>query len=187
MLQNVVQDLATAAEIEQLERHEVVGGEIVEKASPTARHSYIQSNLIADLQPFQQRRGGRGPGGWWILSECTVELERHEVYQPDIAGWRAERMPRLPEEFPVRIAPDWVCEVLSPTTAARDLHVKRRSYHRARVGHYWVVDPLNLTLSVLRWRDDEYALILAARPGALVRAEPFEEIAIDVASLLGSA
>lgn len=182
-LTSLLQEPATAAVLADMERHEVVGGEVVQKASPTARHSYVQARLAAALDPFQP--DGDGPGGWLILSECTVELETHEVYQPDLAGWRAARLSVLPDTFPIQIAPDWVCEVLSPSTAARDLNVKRRGYHRAKVPHYWIVDPFNRTLSVLQWMDDAYALILAAGPNDVVHAVPFAEIALHVSKLLG--
>lgn len=176
--------LATAADIEELEHHEVVSGEIVQKASPSMRHGVVQANLVGYLFPFQRRRGGGG-GGWWLVPECTIELDCHEVYQPDIAGWRVERLPTVPNEFPVRLPPDWVSEVLSPSTAGRDLSAKRRGYHRAKVMHYWIVDPFNQTLSVLRWRESEYALIQAAGPGEVMRAEPFEAVELDVSALLG--
>ena len=175
---------ATAADLADLERHEVVGGAIVQKASPSFEHGSVQNGLGFALGGFRGRgRGEERPGGWWIGTEVELELETHEVYLPDIAGWRIERNPEPPRGRPVRVAPDWVCEVLSPSTAARDLGWKLQAYHRAHVGHYWVVDPVNHVLSVYRWQESGYVLVLAAGAGEVVRAEPFEAIQLDIGDL----
>jgi Uma2 family endonuclease len=175
--------LLTAAALEDLERHEVVGGELVQKASPSFDHGSIQGSVFAALRDFRGR-GGR-PGGWWLGTEVEIELATHEVYLPDVAGWRIKRVSDPPRGRPVPIAPDWVCEVLSPSTAGRDLGHKRRIYHQARVGHYWVVEPLNHTLTVYRWQDAGYLLALAAVPGDIVRPEPFDAIELDVGDIFG--
>jgi Uma2 family endonuclease len=107
------------------------------------------------------------------------------VYLPDIAGWRIDRVPEPPDARPVRIAPDWVCEILSPSTAARDMGPKRLTYHHAKVGHYWVVHPAEQLLHVHRWGDEGYHLVLAANAGEIVRAEPFDAIEIAIADLFG--
>jgi Uma2 family endonuclease len=173
---------ATAADIELLEHHEVVRGEIVRKALPVVRHSIVQTRIGVVLAPFQGQGGAHGPGGWWIGTEPTIELAIHEVYQPDVAGWRLERVPAL-DEYPIRLVPDWVCEILSPSTADRDLGPKLRAYHRAQVGHYWIVEPAAQTLTVYRWQETGYATALTARTGEYVRAEPFDALAIALASL----
>jgi Uma2 family endonuclease len=162
--------LATAADLLELERHEVVDGEIVKKASPTAWHSYAQGRLLVAIDGLL----GTRQAGWWILPECTIELAPHEVYQPDVAGWRVERMPELPEAFPMKVEPDWVCEVLSPSTARRDVGHKLRAYHSAQVRHYWIVDTHNRTLAILRWQETAYALIVTAGAGDVVHPEPFD-------------
>ena len=136
------------------------------------------------LHGYLERAGGAEcPGGWWIGSEIEVELAPHEVYLPDVAGWRVERMPEPSDAKPVRIAPDWVCEILSPSTAGRDIGHKQRMYHLAHVGHYWVVEPANQTLTVYRWQEAGYLLALAAGAGDIVRAEPFGAIEVDVAGI----
>jgi Uma2 family endonuclease len=174
---------ATAADIELLERHEVVGGEIVRKAMPVIRHSIIQARIVVALAGFHgQGSGGQSPGGWWIGTEPTIELATHEVYQPDVAGWRLERVPEL-DEYPIRLVPDWVCEILSPSTADRDLGHKLRGYHRAHVGHYWIVEPVAQILTVYRWQEAGYTTALTARAGELVRAEPFDALEIALAAI----
>jgi len=174
---------ATAADIELLEHHEVVRGEIVRKAMPVVRHGITQARIGVALAGFHgQGSGGQSPGGWWIGSEPTIEFATHEVYQPDVAGWRLERVPEL-DEYPIRLVPDWVCEILSPSTADRDLGDKLHGYHRAHVGHYWIVEPAAQTLTVYRWEEAGYTTALTARAGDLVRAEPFDALDIALASV----
>ena len=177
---------ATATDLVGLEHHEVVGGELVEKTAPTGEHGTAQYGLGGLLFGFHGPGGGSGPpGGWWFGTEIEVEIEAHEVYLPDIAGWRIERMPEPPRGRPVRVVPDWVCEVLSPSTAARDLGWKLQAYHRARVAHYWVVDPANQVLTVYRGQDAGYVPVLAAGADDVVRAEPFDAIDFDVGRIFG--
>jgi Uma2 family endonuclease len=177
---------ATAADLAALPadlRAEVIGGEIVEKASPSAEHGDAQLGLGAFVRDrFHGGGGGGRPGGWWIMTEVEIELERHEVYRPDLLGWRRERVPGRPTGRAVRERPDWICEILSPSNADRDLVGKMRVYYRHRVPHYWIVDPVARTLIVYRWTDGGYLAVLTAGRGEIVRAEPFEavELPLDV-------
>lgn len=110
--------LLTAAALVELERHEIVGGELVQKASPTFEHGSAQGSVFVALRDFRGRGGC--PGGWWLGTEVEIELAAHEVYLPDVSGWRIERVTDSPSGRPVRMVPDRVCEVLSPSTAGRD-------------------------------------------------------------------
>ena len=171
---------ATAADLAGLERHEVVGGALVEKAAPAGEHATSQFRLARSLGHFDGPPAGDDhPGGWWFGIEAEIELGAHEVYLPDMAGWRIERMPEPPRGRPIRVAPDWVCEILSPSTTGRDLGHKLRAYHLARVSQYWVLDPANQALTVYRWQETGYAPILAADAGEVVRAQPFDAIELD--------
>ncbi|MCA9705743.1 MAG: Uma2 family endonuclease [Myxococcales bacterium] len=165
--------------------HEIVGGMIVEKASPTFEHGAAQGAAAAHARRFYGRDGGGGSTGWWIAVEVDVELEPHELYRPDVAGWRRDRTPQRPQGWPVRVRPDWVCEILSPTTAARDVGPKLRTYHRHEVGHVWIVDPEHRTLTVYRHGADGYVVVLAAGSEETVAAEPFERIPLHVGVLFG--
>jgi Uma2 family endonuclease len=179
---------ATAADLLALPddvRAEVIAGTIVEKAVPSFEHGDAQSSLAALLKdPFQRRRGG--PGGWWIATEVEVELETHEVYRPDLVGWRRERVPERPRGRPIRTRPDWVCEVLSASNAESDLRDKLFSYHRATVPHYWIIDPEHETLTVYRFSSEGYVVVAAGGRADRIRAEPFQEIELEVALLFGS-
>ena len=181
-----VHGTATAAALVDLEHHEVVAGEVVEKASPAIHHSIVQGNIAGALYGLNGHGWGEdSPGGWWLGPEATIELEPGEVYQPDLAGWHIERLPELTVAWPVRVVPDWVCAILSPSTAKRDIGHKQRAYHRARVSHYWVADPVHLTITVYRWREDGYGWALAAGAGDVVRAEPFVGVELNIDRIFG--
>lgn len=168
-------------------RVELLGGTLVEKAAPSSEHGLAQACLAGALSPeFNRRGGGHGQaGGWWILTEVDVELSPQDVFRPDLVGWRRERMPRLPTGRPVTAQPDWVCEILSSSTRRHDTVVKLRRYHRAGVGHYWLVDPDDRTLTVLRHEADGYKVVLTALGDETVRAEPFEALELQVGVLFG--
>jgi Uma2 family endonuclease len=166
---------------------ELIEGVIVYKAMPDVRHGRIQRIIGAILDPYDRPLGEQDqPGGWWLANEVDIKLGTDGV-RPDIAGWRRERVPVMPERDPeikaIIVRPDWVCEVLSPSTAGRDLGEKLRIYHRASVSCYWVVDPANETLTVYRRTDEGYLHVQAVGPTGEVRAEPFQMVAFDVSRL----
>src|SRR5512142_1943672 len=95
---------------------ELLEGSLVVSPRPASRHARAASGLGGELHgPFQRGRGG--PGGWIILDEPELHLGGN-VLVPDLAGWRRERMPQLPDVAAFELAPDWVCEVLSASTQA---------------------------------------------------------------------
>ena len=180
---STVEDLLARPEDARLE---LIDGTIVEKAAPSAEHALAQGALVGALFPaFHRRSGAGGPGGWWILAEVDVELGPHEVFRPDLAGWRRARVAERPSGRPVRIVPDWVCEVLSPSNRRRDTVEKLRRYHQAGVGHYWMIDPDDESLTVLRHEPDGYKVALVATREETVRAEPFGAIELRVGVLFG--
>lgn len=165
---------------------EIVNGELVEKAAGDDRHGDALFQVPLAIGDAYGRRGGGGrPGGWWLRSEVDIFFERDHIYRPDISGWRRDRVEVMPDEFPTRIPPDWVCEVLSPSTAHRDLGVKMDVYHRHGVGHYWVIDRAHRLLVVYRHGPNAYERVLAAEPERTVRAEPFDAIEIFVGRFFG--
>jgi Uma2 family endonuclease len=113
--------------------------------------------------------------------EPEVHLDRHVVV-PDLAGWRRERMPEIPDVRHFDLAPDWVCEVASPSTAKIDRTKKTRVYADAGVGHLWIVDPLLRTLEVFRRVGTNWTLVAAHSDDERVRAEPFDAIELGLAS-----
>lgn len=177
--------LATAADLAALPEEaggEVVEGEIVYKASPSFEHGAAQGALVGQLM---FGGGGRDGRRWWLATEVEIELAAHEIYRPDIVGWRRDRVVTRPSGTPVRERPDWVCEVLSPSTAGRDLSKKRSGYHRAQVPHYWVVDPEHATVTVHRWHADGYLAVQTATVSDVIMLEPFLDAEIVIGSLFG--
>jgi Uma2 family endonuclease len=182
--------LATAQDLLALPdeaRTEVIHGALVDKAAPSAEHGDAQLALGERLRGRFHRRSGSGdaPGGWWILVEVEVELDTHEVFRPDLVGWKRDRVPERPRGRPVRMRPDWVCEVLSPSNAKTDLVDKFQVLHKCQVPHYWIVDPEREVLTVHRWERDGYLVVLQAARGQTVRAEPFEAMEWKVGVLFG--
>lgn len=177
--------LPTFADILALGEHvhaEIIAGELVIHASPSWPHGYAATGLSGELgAPFQRGRGG--PGGWWILTEVDIELSSGDDVRPDLIGIRRSRMPSPPTERPLRVDPEFVAEILSPSTAAFDLGEKRAAYHTARVEHVWFVDPSLRTLTVLRWSADGYVILGVYRGGPPVALPPFEAVAVDVSAL----
>jgi Uma2 family endonuclease len=167
-------------------RLELIDGEFVEKAAPTVQHGRVQGRTMVSVgAPFDRRLGGPGgPGGWWIATEVDVVLDGRG-YRPDLAGWRRERLPELPAGRPVELRPDWICEILSESNRNVDTVKKVRRYHQAGVPHYWILDPVDRTLTVYRNGPDGYLVALAAEAGETVRAEPFDAIELSVSELLG--
>jgi Uma2 family endonuclease len=167
-------------------RAEIIGGAIVEKASPSAEHGQVQGALGGHLfRRFVRRPGGRWPGGWWIGSEIDVEFASHDLYRHDLVGWRRDRVPDCPTGRPVRIRPDWVCEILSPSNEKRDLVDKLRVLHAAAVPHYWIINPEEKVLVVHRHQPAGYLVVLSASSGETVRAEPFDAVELRTGVLFG--
>jgi Uma2 family endonuclease len=179
--------VANLLAIPEAERHhELIGGEIVEKAVPSGEHADAQGGVIGSLRPPFQRKPDRGgPGGWWILPEVEVLLETSDVVRPDVSGWRRERCPERPTGTPVEVPPDFVCEVISPRNANHDMVKKLRLYHHVAIPHYWIVDPRDTTLTVMRWSADGYVTLMRAERGEIVRPEPFEAIELAAGTLFG--
>jgi len=166
-------------------RLETIAGVAEEKAAPSSGHSLAQNQLGGLIGQSFGRQGGGRPGGWWILTEADLELGELDLVRPDLAGWRRERLAALPPGRPLRVVPDWVCELVSPSNARRDRVEKVRLYHRAGVGHYWLLSPEEASLTVLRHEPDGYKVALVATGAERIRAAPFDGLEFSVAELLG--
>ena len=179
-----VADLLAIPEEERF--HEIIDGELVRKAMPSFRHGGAQFRLSNRVGgPYDRRPGGRGgPGGWRFATEVEIQFEDHQVYRPDIVGWRRERLAEIPQEFPISVRPDWVCEILSPSNQQNDLFKKIRTYQRCQVPHYWIIDPIAETLAVYRWTPDGFLLAVVAKGQERVRAEPFDAVELSVHALV---
>ncbi|MFZ2450589.1 MAG: Uma2 family endonuclease [Methylovulum miyakonense] len=164
---------------------EILNGELHTMTRPSGRHGVVGRGLGFNLSgPFDFGRGG--PGGWWIIDEPEVHFIRDvEVAVPDLAGWRRERMPNIPEGHRFEIVPDWVCEILSPSTAKKDRIVKLPIYARYGVPHVWIVDPLAQTLEAFELHGGRWMLIATLKDDDQVAVPPFDAVAFSLADLWG--
>ena len=161
---------------------EILNGRLVTHPRPAPRHALVYSALGMELGgPYHVGKGG-GPGGWWILDEPELHLGP-DVLVPGLAGWRRERMPALPETAWSELASDWVCEILSPSTARDDRVEKMPIYAREGVSHLWLVDPELRTLETYALENGHWVLLGGYRDDDLVSAAPFDAISLNLSAL----
>ncbi len=160
---------------------EIINGELVSTPRPRPEHVLITSSLGGELgPPYQFGRGG--PGGWWILDEPELHLGEH-VLVPDLAGWRKERMPEMPKEAWFSIPPDWVCEVLSPSSAGRDCIEKAPIYAEHGVKYMWLLQPEHRRLEIYSLARGRWTLVAKHTEEEKVRGAPFGELQLDLSLL----
>jgi len=166
---------ASYADIEALPPNmvgEIIHGVLHAHPRPAPKHSVAANKIGFEVTgPFGYGRGG--PGGWIFMVEPELHLGPHVVV-PDIAGWRTERLTPFPTTAFVETAPDWLCEVLSPSTQALDRTEKLAVYAEAGVGHCWYVDPLARTLEVFALTGGKWLLAAAFKDDDPITAPPFE-------------
>lgn len=160
---------------------ELVLGTLHVSPRPAMRHGRAAVRIGFDLVgPFDRGHGSGGPGGWWIQPEPELQLGE-DVVVPDLGGWRREHVPVLPDVAAMTTAPDWVCEILSPKTAAWDRATKMPRYVEAGVRHPWLVDPIARTLEVYAAHDSRWVVLGVHANDEHVRAAPFDAVALDLA------
>ncbi len=166
---------ATYADIEALPPNmvgEIIFGALHTHPRPSPRHGLASSAIGHEVMgPFQFGRGG--PGGWVFIDEPELHLGSHIVV-PDIAGWHRERLTPFPETAFIETSPDWICEVLSPSTQAIDRTDKLAIYATFGVGHCWYIDPIARTLEVLALTSGKWLHAAAFKEVDQVTAPPFE-------------
>jgi len=160
---------------------EIIEGVLYTMEKPRARHQRTGTGISGDLRgPFDLGRGG--PGGWWIIGEPGIELPNTPEISPDVAGWRRERMPELPIDEPIRVVPDWACEILSPRTRRHDLLIKVPYYAKIGVSYHWLVDIEARTLTAQRLETGRWLTLGVFGDEMEARIEPFDAIPLNVAS-----
>jgi Uma2 family endonuclease len=180
---------ATCADLDAVPEHnvaEILSGMLYVFPRPSIPHSHAASRLGVKLGgPFDLGEGG--PGGWHILDEPELHFgpkDEEDVLVADLAGFRVERMPRVPRTAFLTLAPDWVCEVLSASTETTDRAVKMPIYAREGVRHIWLLHPIRQTLEVFELDAEGRWILLDVHQGQKrVRARPFDAIELDLALL----
>jgi Uma2 family endonuclease len=162
---------------------EVIDGELSTHPRPASPHAQAATVLGEELGP-PFRRGRGGPGGWILLDEPELHLGMEsDILVPDLAAWRRETMPVMPDAAFFTVRPDWVAEVVSPSTQRHDRRKKMPIYLREGVGHVWLVDPLARTLEVFLLDGPTYRLLATYADDEKVRAPPFDAIELDLSVL----
>jgi Uma2 family endonuclease len=161
---------------------EIVEGELFTSPRPGLPHSRAASILNGRLITRFDDSDPDGPGGWWFLFEPELHLDA-DILVPDIAAWRRERVSVLPRTPAFDVVPDWICEVVSPSTGRLDRIRKLPAYARFGVGHAWLVDPEQESLEVFRLMDGRWTLVSVHEGDDVVRAEPFEAIELPLSLL----
>lgn len=165
-------------------RAEILDGEIVVSPSPLPRHSKTQGSLRTFIgKPFDDDDGHGGPGGWWNLLEVDIELGAHDVVRPDLSGWRRARLPNPWDTRPLTVAPDWICEILSPSNEPHDRVKKKNLYARAGVPFYWIVDPVARLLEAYRLENGHWVDVGSYDHTGLARIAPFEAVELELERL----
>lgn len=163
---------------------EIIAGEIVATPSPLPQHSKAQGGLRRFIGgPYDDDDGFGGPGGWWIFIEVDVQLSAHDVVRPDLAGWRRDRLPHPANVRPIEVVPDWICEVLSPSTGAHDRVTKSTLYAARAVTHYWIVDVESRTLEAFEHDDGRWKLVGSYDASSVARVPPFLDVELAVGRL----
>ena len=180
----LVKKPATYADLEHVPAHlvaEILHGELYATPRPALIHAHASSVLGVEIGgAFQRGRGG--PGGWWVLDEPELHLGA-DVVVPDLAGWRQQHLPMIPDAAFLSVAPDWACEVISPSTEGIDRGLKLAVYAREGVPHLWLVNPKSRTLEVLSLADGRWTLLGTHVGAVVVRAEPFDAFELDLSVL----
>ena len=161
---------------------EIIHGQLITHPRPAPKHASAASTLGMTIGPPYHRGRDGGPGGWRILDEPELHLGPH-ILVPDLAGWRRERMPALPDLAYFTLPPDWICEVLSPGTARTDRADKMPIYAAQGIPFLWLIDPAPRTLEVFLLRDGRWLLEHVYQEDDEVRATPFDAIAFPLADL----
>ena len=158
---------------------EIIEGVLYTMTRPRGPHQSVGLSVGSELRgPFDRGRGG--PGGWWILPEPGIELSNTPEISPDVAGWRRERLPELPRNSAITVVPDWVCEILSPTTARHNQLVKKPYYAKIGVKHHWVIDLEARTITAYRLEGAHWLELGVYGDETEARIEPFADVPIDV-------
>ncbi|MCK8601862.1 Uma2 family endonuclease [Desulfoferrobacter suflitae] len=161
---------------------EIINGELIATPRPSRKHSVVISRVGFELgPPYDFGRGG-GPGGWVIVDEPEISFGEN-ILVPDMAGWKKERFPVEEPHNWISVAPDWVCEILSPTTVQVDRAEKMPIYAQHHVLHAWLIDPIVKTLELFRLESGRWVLLGVYAQSARVHAEPFPEIELDLGLL----
>jgi Uma2 family endonuclease len=176
--------VATYADLQAVPSHyvaEIIEGVLETHPRPAPRHARAASRMGLSIgNPFEL--GLQGPGGWIIIDEPEIHLGPHIVV-PDLAGWRSERLAVIPERAYFETIPDWVCEIISPSTSRLDRGPKRRIYAEYGVQYLWLLDPDEQVLEAFHLIDGQWTLVGTVTGSGSVSLPPFDAISFPLSIL----
>jgi Uma2 family endonuclease len=149
----------------------LIPGVLTTMSRPGAAHHRALVHCSRALDRFDQELDGHG---WWIRQEFEVRFPGDRLAVPDLAGWRADGYPELPDDNPLRIVPDWCAEVLSASTGSDDRTLKLPLYASAGVAHVWLIDPALRTIEAYESTEGRPTLAATARDADVARLPPFD-------------
>ncbi len=158
---------------------QIIHGKLDLQPNGAPDHQDTSGELATDLKSHF-RKSKFKPGGWLILQEMYVQFDNQEIYRPDISGWRTQTLSSMPTQAVVETIPDWVCEVLSPSTRRIDRTKKMAVYAESGVAHYWILDPKAKSLEAFELEGEKWVLSAIASESDVVRIAPFEDVEIDL-------
>ena len=158
---------------------EIINGELVLQPRPAPRHLEAEGELVVDLKGHFRKTKFK-PGGWLIVNEPEVHFAPSDIYDPDIAGWKTETLSELPNKAHYSTVPDWVCEIVSPSSRKMDRVIKPVVYAQHGVKHYWIIDPEARTLEVFELQDKQWVLSAMASDDDVVKFNPFPEVELEL-------
>ncbi len=168
--------LKTVGDLEQVwfedERIELINGEIIKRPMSRCEHAMAQGRTFGELVFFDRKTG---QGGWWIMTEISVQYNEHQCPCHDVAGWRKDRVPQKPKGV-MEIAPDWVCEIVSPGHEKKDTAYNFITLQRHKIPYYWIIWPEDVVLTAYKLIGNKYSVIKTIKGGGKVRIEPFAKI-----------
>jgi len=156
-------------------RFELIDGELILAPSPVPQHQDIVLNLARMLADFAESQDL----GKVMVSPMDVVLSDHDVFQPDILFISRNRLHIIGDRN-IQGAPDLVIEILSPSTEGRDRGIKLEQYLRYGVREYWIIDPHQRTLEVLRASDTEFETVRVYPEGTTATSPALEGIEVEV-------
>jgi Uma2 family endonuclease len=161
---------------------EIISGDLIASPRPGPKHSNVSTALGVKVGgPFQYGEGG-GPGGWIILFEPEIHI-KDDIVVPDFAGWKRERLSKPPDEAYFSTVPDWICEILSPSSVKTDRIIKQQLYLSWKINHYWIVDPILKSVEILERAAENWVVKGLYSENDKMRAPPFDMVEIDLKSL----
>lgn len=167
--------------------HELIGGQLVQRALPVWRHQRVASQLNRLLGVYDKPAAKGRRGGWYIQPDVEIRFSARDVYRPDLAGWLREQVPAdLDVDSLCSLCPNWVCEIISPGHRREDTILKRTRYAQYGVQHYWIIDPQRRQLTVLGLHGTHYQELASFSNDEVASAEPFLGLTVKLAQLFAA-